>query len=119
MELIIGAIRRRASERIRQQRTIVGSPTGAPPKDQDTKPPPHRLERCGEVLVIAGVEDKVDPTAFAVGFGTYNVNTARLGRAMKAPDIPKEVWNTYNASIANLYTVAYWRVTNNDVKAAM
>ncbi|RYP12670.1 hypothetical protein DL767_011205 [Monosporascus sp. MG133] len=82
----------------------------------------ERVWKCGEVPVIAGVEDKEDPTAFAVGFGIYvyfNVNTARVGRAMKARDILKEVWNTYNASLANLNTVAYWLVTNNDVRAAI
>ncbi|RYP69344.1 hypothetical protein DL771_006154 [Monosporascus sp. 5C6A] len=83
---------------------------------------PERAWKCGEVPVIAGVEDKDDPTAFAVGLGTYvhfNVNTARVGRVMKARDILKEVWETYNASLANLNTIAYWLVTNNDVKAAM
>ncbi|RYO80632.1 hypothetical protein DL764_009869 [Monosporascus ibericus] len=82
----------------------------------------ERVWKCGEVPVIAGVEDKVDLTAFAVGYGIYvyfNVNTARVGRAMKARDILKEVWNTYNASLANLNTVAYWLVTNDDVKAAI
>ncbi|RYP79258.1 hypothetical protein DL770_006743 [Monosporascus sp. CRB-9-2] len=82
----------------------------------------ERVWKCGEVPVIAGVEDKVDPTAFAVGPGTYvyfNVNTARVGRAMKARDILKVVWNKYNASLANLNTVAYWLVTNDDVKEAI
>ncbi|RYO74161.1 hypothetical protein DL766_010013 [Monosporascus sp. MC13-8B] len=82
----------------------------------------EKVWKCGEVHVVAGVEDPVDPMAFAVGFGTYvyfNVNTARVGRAMKARDILKEVWNTYNASLANLDTVAYWLVTNGDVKAAI
>ncbi|RYP64787.1 hypothetical protein DL769_006532 [Monosporascus sp. CRB-8-3] len=92
---------------------------------------PERLWKCGEVPVIAGVEDEVDPTAFAVGLGKttfavglgtfvyFNVNTARIGRVMKARDILKEIWNTYNASLANLNTVAYWQVTNDDVRAAM
>ncbi|RYP13662.1 hypothetical protein DL765_006792 [Monosporascus sp. GIB2] len=82
----------------------------------------EKVWKCGEVPVVAGVEDPVNPTAFAVGFGTYvyfNVDTARIGRAMKARDILKEVWNTYNASLANLNTVAYWLVTNDDVRAAM